>query len=238
MTNVSKIFDFILYADDTTLSSTLSCFKNNNTINDNINDQLNEISEWLKLNKLSLNIKKTKYMIFHKPKKQVATISLNIDDTVIEKVKDFNFLGLELNKHLTWKTHTNKVSNSISKTIGILNRLKHFLPIKIKLTLYNSLTLSHINYCLLIWEYENEKVTKLQQKAVRLITISKYNAHTEPIFKKLKFLKVEDILKLQQLKCYFKYTNNMLPWYFNKQNENHTSKFYLKLNKNTHDHNT
>ncbi len=177
-------------------------------------------------------------MIFHKPKKHVATIALKIDDAVIEKVKDFNFLGLVLNKNLTWKTHTNKVSNSISKTIGILNRLKHFLPIQIKLTLYNSLILSHINYCLLIWGYENESVTKLQKKAVRIITLSKYNAHTEPIFKKLKLLKVEDILKLQQLKIYFKYTNNMLPWYFNKQNENHTSTFYLKLNKNTHHHNT
>ncbi len=57
MANVSKIFDFILYADDTTLSSTLSCFKNNNTINDNINYELSKINESLKLNKLSLNIK-------------------------------------------------------------------------------------------------------------------------------------------------------------------------------------
>ncbi len=54
----SKIFDFIFYADDTTLSSTLSCFKSNNTINDNINGELNKISEWLKLNKLSLSIKR------------------------------------------------------------------------------------------------------------------------------------------------------------------------------------
>ncbi len=59
MANVGKIFDFILYADDTTLSSSLSCFKNkNNTFNDNINGELSKINEWLKLNKLSLNTKK------------------------------------------------------------------------------------------------------------------------------------------------------------------------------------
>ncbi len=69
-----------------------------------------------------------------KPKKHVASISLKIEDTVIEKVKDFNFLGLIINEHLNWKTDTDKVSNTISKTIGILNRLKYFLPIKIKLT--------------------------------------------------------------------------------------------------------
>ncbi len=54
---LSKIFYFIFYADDTNLSITLSCFKNINTINGNINDEVNMISEWLKLNKLSLNIK-------------------------------------------------------------------------------------------------------------------------------------------------------------------------------------
>ncbi len=76
------------------------------------------------------------------------------------------------------------------------------------------------------------------KQVTRISNISKYNVHTEPLFKKLKLLKVEDILKLQQLKCYLKYRNNMLPWYLSSQNENHTSKFYLKLNKNIHDHNS
>ncbi len=47
-------------------------------------------------------------MIFHKPQKHVASISLKIEDTVIGKVKDFHFLGLIVNEHLTWKTHTIK----------------------------------------------------------------------------------------------------------------------------------
>ncbi len=81
--------------------------------------------------------------------------------------------------------------------IGILNRLKHFLPIQIKLTLYNSLILSHINYCLLIWGYENERVTKLQKKAVKIITTANTMLTQKQIFKKLKLLKVEDILTLQ-----------------------------------------
>ncbi len=68
MAKVIKIFDFILYTDDTTLSSTLSYFKNNNKINDNINCELIKISEWLKQNELFLSIKKIKYVIFHNPK--------------------------------------------------------------------------------------------------------------------------------------------------------------------------
>ncbi len=69
----------------------------------------------------------------------LSPLSLNIDGIDIDKVKDFSFLGLIINEHLNWNAHTEKVSNSISKTIGILNRLKHSLPPNIKTTLYNSL---------------------------------------------------------------------------------------------------
>ncbi len=158
--------------------------------------ELNKISEWLKLNKL-LQIKfkfYTRYFI--NPQKYIASISLNIKDTVIAKVKDFNFLGLMVNEHLNWKTDTDKVSNSISKTIATLNRLKHFLLIKIKLTLYNSLIISHINYCLPIWGMKMKESLNYK-KAIRIINISLYNAHNEPIFKKLKLHKGDDILNLQ-----------------------------------------
>ena len=69
----SNIFDFISYADDTTLSSQIHCFgdaKDNDNISNNISSELNKISEWLKINKLSLNIKKTKFMVFHTPQKK------------------------------------------------------------------------------------------------------------------------------------------------------------------------
>ncbi len=182
MANVSKLFNFIIYADDTTLSSILSSFKSSST--NNINGELDKISELLKINKLSPNVKKTKWFSTHD----------------IDRVKDFNFLGLVVNENLNWKSHTETVSNSMSKTIGILNmlnRLKHFVPLDIKTTLYNSLILSHINYCLLISGYECSLIFKLQKNSIRIVSISKYNAHTEPIFKKLKLLKRENILKLQ-----------------------------------------
>ena len=80
-----------------------------------------------------------------------------------------------------------------SWTNGILNRLKRVVPMQVKLALYNSLVLSHINYGLLAWGHVQERIFKLQKKSVRIITCSKYNAHSMPIFKKLKMLKLEDI---------------------------------------------
>ncbi len=67
-----------------------------------------------------------------------------------------------------------------------MNRLKHFLPETIRILLYNYIIVSHINYCIQAWGYENSSIFKLQKNAIRIISISKYNAHSEPLFKQLK----------------------------------------------------
>ncbi len=205
LNTVSTLFKFIIYADDTSLSGFLSSFGTNTKVSQNINYELQQINDWLKINKLSLNIGKTKFMIFHKSNKKIPDIKLYIEDIEIQRVENFNFLGVILNEKLSWKSHTDKVANCISKTVGILNALKHFLPETPKVTIYNSLILSHLNYGILIWGYENDRLTKLQKKAIRIITLSKYNAHTEPLFKRLKLLKLIDLLHLNELKFYYKY---------------------------------
>ena len=96
--------------------------------------------------------------------------------------------------------------------MGVLNKLKHFLPLHTKLTIYNALVLPHINYGLLAWGFKCDKISKLQKKIIRCITCSKYNAHTEPIFKELKLLKVTDIFTLTKLKFAHKYINDNLPY--------------------------
>ncbi len=216
--HASKIFDLIIYADDTTLSSTIKIiFRNtdNKDINTVINEELTKINDWLKTNKLSLNITKTKYMLFHIAQKQIDPLHINIDNINIDRVKQFNFLGLTINENLTWTDHINKIANKISQNIGILNKLKYFLPIKVKTIIYNSLILSHITFGILAWGYKCDRITKLQKRAVRIISISKYNSHTEPLFKELKLLKVEDILKLKELKFYYKFKHSSLPHYLN-----------------------
>ncbi len=162
-----------------------------------INNELINITDWLKLNKLSLNIPKTKFMVFHKAQRKMTQFQIKIEDTIIEQVSGFNFLGLTINQHLNWKSHIDKISNKISRNVGILNKLKHILPLNTRVLIYNSLILSHINYGLLAWGYSCVRITKLQKKAV--ISLSKDNAHTEPIFKQIRLLKLIDILKLQDL---------------------------------------
>ena len=71
ISEASKLFNFIIYADDTALNSTLNVFKFNGQFSENINTELSKINDWLRANKLSLNATKTKLMIFHKPPKKL-----------------------------------------------------------------------------------------------------------------------------------------------------------------------
>ncbi len=82
--------------------------------------------------------------------------------------------------------------------------------------IYNSLIVFHLNYRVLIWGYKCEWLTKLQKRIIRIISLGKYNSHSEPFFKSLKLLKLDDILKLQELKFYYKFENGKLPCYLSK----------------------
>ena len=102
--NSSKLLSFILFADDTTISCSNNCLK---TLNITMQT---EVSEWLNVNKLSLNIKKTKFILFRssneKPKHE---IKLGINNGDIKQVKNTIFLGIIIDEFLTWSEHIAQV---------------------------------------------------------------------------------------------------------------------------------
>ena len=155
-------------------------------------------------------------MIFCTKKKKVELPVIRIDGEVVEIVDHFNYLGIILDRHLSWNEHITSVATKISKTIGVLNRLKHFLPPYILKLIYNSLIGSKIKYGLLSWGSCSERIFKLQKKAVRVITNSKYNSHTDALFKKLYILKIQDDKKVQEICFYYKFCHNLLPKYFSE----------------------
>ena len=220
----SEKFRAILFADDSNLLSTLCTFSthvssdssSNKKISQNINIELASILEWLNINKLSLNVGKTKFMLFHFRQRKINHIvpSLEINGKSIEQANEFDFLGLRIDQNLTWNAHIQKISNKVSRTLGVMCRLKHFLPPHILRTLYNSLILPHLQYAVLVWGFKSSRLEKLQKRAVRIISQSKYNSHTEPIFRTMNLLKLSDIFKLNILKFYHKHQQGHLPNYF------------------------
>ena len=223
-----SFFHPITYADDTALFTALefSLSNNQNSITD-LNTELEKINVWFKVNKLSLNRDKTKAMLFHTVQKNPANVQVSIDGKSIEFVKEFKYLGITLDTHLSWKPHITQLAKKISRTNGILSRLKHFLPLVTLKMIYNSLILPYLSFGVIVWGTSAERLVNIQKKSVRLIANSKYNAHTNPIFKSLSLLKIDDIYLLQLYKFTFKLENKTLPGYFSNQmfvrnNEMHT----------------
>ena len=152
-------------------------------------------------------------MVFHHYQKDISSLNteLCINGEHIERVNNINFLGILIDEHLNWKE---MVANKISKYCGVLNRIKNVLPLHILRTLYHNMIYPHMNYGLQVWGYECNRITKIQIRTTRVITCSKYNAHTEPLLKALEILRVYDVLHLNAMKFYYKYARKQLPPYF------------------------
>ena len=132
--NSSDKLQYLLYADDTMLYFNREHLTPHNA-NLEINNNLNKVMNWLKLNKLSLNVQKTKYMTFRKSQKNVTPLNLSIDDIPIDSVNESNYFGIILHEHLTWKNHIDMVTNKLAKVSGILKQIKTHYPLKRSLIL-------------------------------------------------------------------------------------------------------
>ena len=171
-------------------------------------------------------------MMFRYPQKQsrsLPKLNIYICGNNVERVQNFDFLGLTINESLSWKEHINKIGTKISKVIGMLSRCKRYLHSSVMLKIYNSLILSRINYGITCWGFENKRIYKLQKKALRIICKTKYNAHTDPLFLKLNTLKVKDIFHIQCLRFFYHHEKDELPLYFNN---------IITRNISRHTHNT
>jgi hypothetical protein len=229
ISNATKELDDILFADDTSLDSCLHNFFTKpgarrarpNTVDHieelgkAISSKLDMVVEWLKINKLSLNTSKTRYMIFHNANHKMdiyKTLSLKMDGKVIKRATTFNYLGLTMNEKLTWEAHTNKLAGIIGSVISVLHRLKHAVPKKILLTIYNSLILSRFHYCNLIWGSNvSDRLESLQVQALRVITGYNASAHTYILCKRLDTVEICNIHTQKSIGLYWKILEKEVP---------------------------
>ena len=210
---VSNQLKFIMFADDTNI------FISGHNLDDltkTANNELNEISDWFSANLLSLNIKKTNYILFGH--KKLADISLVIKNEKLMRVYETKFLGIIIQSNLKWNTHIRLLQNKISKTVGILSRVKNTLTTAHLKTLYQSLVEPYLNYCCIVWASPVkttmlETLHKLQKRSVRIILYANYQAHTKPLFFKLNILNIYDLCKTQILRFVYKSCNGLLPNY-------------------------
>ena len=136
-------------------------------------------------------------MLFHK-RRTVNPIHNLLNNKAIDIVPQFNYLGIILDEHLSWKAHVAMVTGKLSKINGILNRLKYIYPSQVLLTIYKPLFVPHINYGSLVWGQNYDSISKLQKRVIRTITHSNNIAHSEPLLKDLNLLNVKDLMDLKK----------------------------------------
>ena len=199
LNTVSHKLKNIMFADDTNLFvSERSVIE----ITQEINKELSVVAEWFRANLLSLNVKKTSYLIFGNKNVRDLKLNISLQNTFIEKQNETKFLGVILSDDLRWNKHVNAIVNKISKTVGIISKVRHLLPRHSTRTLYLTLVEPYINNCNIIWAGPQpttlfDKIMKIQKKYCRLITFSDYRSHTKELFTELNFLDVYKIYTLQ-----------------------------------------
>ena len=200
--NCSKLIHFILYADDTTL---LFHAENFDKLFEKVNCELLHLSDWLRANMLSLNVKKSNYILFGNrlPDIDLSSNKILINDSSIEHVDVVKFLGVYIDNKLTWKHHISHLNLIISRLVGIMYKLRPKLADRAMMSMYNALILPHLMYGNIVWGCAGvttlSRLVTLQKRSIRIITKSSFVAHTSPLFQRLRLMKVVDIYKYQVL---------------------------------------
>ena len=222
----SKILIPIMFADDTNL------FYSSNSVRDlftTVNNELKEISDWFKSNKLSLNVKKTKYTLFcstqvkRKLPKEMPKLQIENNEILREEVT--KFLGVLIDSNISWKYHINTINNKISKNIGVLYKARPFINRNSMKQLYFSFIHSYLTYANIAWgsTYKTnlEPLHRRQKHAARLIhfkdnKIPNTHAyeHAQPLLKDMKALNIFQLNIFQNILFMFKYKLNNLPKLF------------------------
>ena len=171
----------ILFADDAHL---FSSGKDIRTLENNINNELLNISLWLKVNKLSLSIKKTHYMVFCRRKRLDVDVKLLIDGEAIDDVQKTKFLGIIIDNKLSWKYHIDHISGKIARGIGMTIKATEYLNKQGLLSLFYSFIYPYLTYCNHIWgsTYKSRlrRLIILQNKAVKIIAHARFRASCDP----------------------------------------------------------
>lgn len=169
--NINSFVTFVLYADDANI---IISGKTLHEIQLKFAALSEALTNWVNVNGLSLNIKKTNYMLFSNKKLVLDNFVLTINSTPINKQNVARFLGVLVDDHLTWKTHIVALSKKLNCNVGILTKVKGIFPLSVLRTLYHSFIQSHINYCSLLWglgcKSSLNSIFVAQKKAIRVIS--------------------------------------------------------------------
>ena len=242
----STILKVLMFADDTTC---LISGSNLDSLIAKLNTEINKMALWYRTNKMSVNVSKTKYIIFHSKGKKInhslqvtydcnepglpynKNLVFQIDRISFNNEKQderhYKLLGIFLDEHLTFEKHINNLCSKLSKALYFLRSSKNFLSKTALRSLYFALFHPHLLYCISITSCATKtklaKITLLQKKAIRIISGAKYRDHTEELFLNQNILPFEKLIIQSKLlfmhAIYYKYSHCSFDGIWSKNSE-------------------
>lgn len=209
--NISKTLKIVLFADDT------SIFCSGGDLHEllgRITSEMCKMKMWFDRNKLSINLSKTKFILFSNCNKNTQ-VQIQIDGVGIERVNENKFLGVIIDDKINWKSHIKHVHSKLSRSISVLSKARHILDHKSLHILYCSLILPYLHYCAEVWgntyKCSIQSLFILQKRAIRIIHNTGYREHTNLLFLKSKTFKFIDLVHFQTAQIMYKAIHNKLP---------------------------
>ena len=195
----SKVYHF---ADDTNL---LNIGNSPKIMQKLVNADLKILYKWLLANKISLNCDKTEIIFFHKPGEIVPEMKIKMNGHRIYLSNNIKYLGIYLDETLNGGFHCETLMKKLKRANGMLCKARHYITNDDLKTLYYAIFSSHLIYGCQIWGQTtnvfNQKIFKLQNRALRIISFSDFSADCNPLYASLNIIKLEDQIILQN--CLF-----------------------------------
>ena len=209
--NIEKC-NLILFADDTTIYAS---HRNATYLNYILQQDFDNLQSWFKANLLTLNTTKTVTMNFW-PEQMNKEIKINTSEEPLPSVTSTRFLGVTIDNELTWHPHINNLISKISVNKLLLSKAKHLMNQESKKLIYYAHIYSHLTYANTVWstnisKKQKKRIEKIQKHCIRSISRRTRTSHTDPLFKQLKIIKFDDIVRLEQCKLAYKIKNRLMP---------------------------
>ena len=176
--NITNKGEFILFADDTNI---FIAAKSKTVVYELANKVLQDVSRYMEVNLLHINVKKCCYMYFSPSKRNKSNLeddtdsnlSLNINGRILKRVSETKFLGVIIDDQLSWGPHISSLNRKLRSICGRVYRIQNFLPESLYKQLYHSLFESHLGFAVSVWGgVSSNKLKPLfvtQKRCVRIL---------------------------------------------------------------------
>lgn len=206
-----------MFADDTNLTFTGSKLE---SIENQMSYDIDKIYEWLCVNKLTLNVLKTDFMLIGSRQKLMSlegNIALSVNGISLSKVQSVKCLGVCIDENITWDIHIHNVCVKVSQNIAALKRVKCILDKKILVSIYRAIIEPYFIYCSIVWDNINDGLEKqlqvLQNRVARIITAAPFRKSSSLVLSELGWMNIKQMRVKHKAIIMYKIVNDLAPHY-------------------------